>query len=385
DLPQLPIVRRSELLESGHEGHLRRGLDPRILRQRSTTGTTGEPLTVFSNRSEALFRKATLLDSFRRNARLRFPLRIVDVGVEHGKLGSDIAQRLGLVRIERIFRTPPITDQALQMSRLSPALVEGRPSSLWALAGEAERLGLSFRRPRLVVSFGEVLFPHVRRGLETAFGCRVVDYYNCEESGNVAWECPEHEERMHVNPATTALEIVDERGDRTPASTVGRVLITNLFNGTMPFIRYEIGDRAARVDEEACSCGFRGTSIRLVEGRDEDFFLLPDGREISPREAYEAIAGALACKMFGNELYQAIRRFQIVQETCELIVVRVVPGPAYDPHLWDGVDASARRLHSAIHVRVDEVDAGEFASEGKPKQVTSRVDRATGTVGGSGS
>ncbi|MGB2982720.1 MAG: hypothetical protein WBC63_02530, partial [Candidatus Bipolaricaulia bacterium] len=42
DLPQLPIVRRSELLESGHEGHLRRGLDPRILRQRSTTGTTGE-------------------------------------------------------------------------------------------------------------------------------------------------------------------------------------------------------------------------------------------------------------------------------------------------------------------------------------------------------
>ena len=375
DLARLPIVHRADLLACGHAGHLRRGADPQSLARRSTTGTTGEPLCVFSDRLEALFRKASLLDSFRRNADLRFPLRIVDVGVEQGKFGGDIAQRLGFVRIDRIFRTMPIAAQALEMTRLSPDIVEGRPSCLWALATEANRQGVRFPRPRLVVSFAETLYPHVRTGLERAFGCRVADYYNCEEIGNVAWECPEHSGWMHVNQATTVLEVVNDDGLPLPAPGVGQVLLTNLYNCTMPFIRYEIRDRAARIEEEACTCGFRGRSIRLVEGRDEDFFVLPDGREISPREAYEAIAGVLQGRTFGNELYHAIRRFQIGQESRESIVVRVVPGPAYDHHLWDGVATSAQRLHPAVRVRIDEVDALELAPVGKFKQVTSQVDR----------
>jgi phenylacetate-CoA ligase len=375
DLVRLPIARRADLLACGDARHLRRGADPQSLARRSTTGTTGEPLCVFSDRPEALFRKASLLDSFRRNADLRFPLAIADVGVEEGKSGRDISQRLGLVRIDRILRTMPIAEQALEMARLSPDIVEGRPSSLWALAEEANRQGLRFPRPRLVVSFAETLYPHARAVLEQIFGCRVADYYNCEEVGNVAWECPEHVGRMHVNQATTVLEVVDNDGLPLPAPGVGRILLTNLYNCTMPFIRYEIGDRAARIEEEVCTCGSRGGSIRLVEGRDEDFFVLPDGREISPREAYEAIVGVLKGRTFGNEIYSAIRRFQIVQESRESIVVRVVPGPAYDHHLWDGVAASARRLHPAVRVRIDEVDALELAPAGKFKQVTSQVDR----------
>ncbi|MCK5246421.1 hypothetical protein KAR02_05955, partial [Candidatus Bipolaricaulota bacterium] len=198
DLQRFPIADKRALLASGERGYLRTGAEERTLNRRSTTGSRGTPITVFANRRETLFRKATLVDSFRRLAKLPVPLMVVDVGVEQGKTGTDIAQWLRLVRVERIFREDSITEQVLHMSSTSPGLIEGRPSSLWALALEARVQGVSFPRPRLVASFGEALYPHVRQLLEELFGCCVADFYNCEEVGNVAWECPCHPDQMHV-------------------------------------------------------------------------------------------------------------------------------------------------------------------------------------------
>lgn len=373
DLRRFPITDKRALFASGETLHLREGANERSLDRRSTSGTQGRPLTVYANRSEALFRKVTLLDSFRRSVRLRFPLTIADVGAY--TQGSDIAQRLGLVRIKRIFRTTPLAEQAAAMSRLRPDVVEGRPSSLWSLVAEARRLGLDLPRPRVVISFAETLFPHVRAELNHAFGCRVADYYNCEEVGNVAWECPRDPDRMHVNSATSVLEVVDEDGEPASRGQVGRVLLTNLFNTTMPFIRYEIRDRAALLDQTACSCGFRGTSIRLVEGREEDFFLLPDGREISPRRVNDIVFGLLPGEEIGNELFQVIEQFQIVQEDLDFVIVNVIPGPKYTRDLWRGIEESAKAVHPALRVSVREVDVLELAPGGKFKPIISRVAR----------
>ncbi len=252
---------------------------------------------------------------------------IVDVGVEQGKTGTDIAQWLRLVRVERIFREDSITEQVLHMSSTSPGLIEGRPSSLWALALEARLQGISLPKPQLVASFGEALYPHVRQLLEELFGCCVADFYNCEEVGNVAWECPCHPDQMHVNPATTVLEVVDDDGKPVSRGQVGRVILTNLYNCTMPFIRYDIRDRAEILSAGNCDCGFSGQSIRLIEGRDEDFFLLPDGRQVSPRKAYEAIAAVLPFKDLGNDLFLAIHGFQIIQEAPDFVTVNVIAGP----------------------------------------------------------
>ncbi|MFC2081640.1 phenylacetate--CoA ligase family protein [Candidatus Bipolaricaulota bacterium] len=375
DLPRLPIAQRADLLAAGHAGHLRRGVDPLELVSRRTTGTTGEPLTVFFSNTEAWFRKLTLLDSFRNRVRLPLPFSMVDVGVGDGQYGDDWAQRLGFVRIDRVYRVTPLAEQVAQLADLRPDIVEGRPSSLWLLARESRRVNIGLPRPRLVVSFAETLYPHVRAELEHAFGSCVADYYNCQEVGNIAWECPDHDGWMHVNPSTVVVEVVDDGGEPLPVGTVGRVLLTNLYNCTMPFVRYEIGDRAALLDVRECSCGFSGTSIRSVEGRDEDFFLLPDGREISPRLAYEVVAEALPAAQLGNELFQAIRLFQIVQESRDLVAVRVVPGPDYDSSLWAGLEASVRSLHPEMCVRVDLVSEEDLVSSGKFRQVTSWVGR----------
>jgi len=372
DLRRLPVARRTNLLSGGH---LRRGAAPGNLNRRSTTGTSGEPLTVFSSGAEAFFRKASLLDAFRRNTGLRFPLRIADVGVEEGKFGSDIAQRLGLVKVDRILRTWSLAEQVEHFCRLSPDIVEGRATSLSELAEAVRQSGRACPTPRLVASFAEALYPHTRRALEAAFGCRVSDYYNCEEVGNVAWDCPQSPGTMHVNGATAVLEIANGNGEPMPVGEIGDVLLTNLYNWTMPFIRYAIRDRAMSLGESACECGFRGQSIQLLEGRDEDFFQLPDGSEVSPRVAYEAVAGILPFEELGNELFHAIQAFQIVQESIDRILVNVVPGPAYAESLWEGVDASAKSLHSRMQVEVRCVPSLETGPGGKFRQVMSRIPR----------
>jgi len=373
DLARLPVVRRPDLLAAGHGGHLRVGTDPRTLSRRSTTGTTGEPLTVFTSRTETLFRKAALLDSFRRRARLPLSVTIADVGSYTA--GSDIAQRLRLVRIERIRRSLPIDEQVRRLARLTPDLIEGRPSSLWALAAEASRMGACLPRPRLIVAFGEVLHEPVRRAVETAFDCRVADYYNCEEVGNIAWECPHHEGTMHLNPATAILEVVDDAGRPTPLGEIGRVLLTNLFNRTMPFIRYDTGDRASSLGMAQCSCGFYGRSIGALDGRDEDFFRMPDGRMVTPRKVHLAVVGILYQKDVGNELFRAVHRMKIVQEAVDRIVLRVVPGPSYSDALWDGVEDWVRGLHPEMRIAIETVRPEELESDGKYRIVTSLVPR----------
>ncbi len=373
DLPGLPVVRRDDLLTAGTQGFLRAGADVRALVCKHTTGTTGTPVSVYMTRTEALFRTLSLLDAYRRNVRIPPAFTLVDVGPERKDHATRSTQRVGPVRIVRLFRSLPVAEHVALLRRTRPTLIEGRPSMLWQVARALEAEGVTAIRPCLVISYAEVLYPHVREVLERVFSCRVVDYYNCEEAGNLAWECPDRPGIMHPNPATVCLEVVGPDGRAARCGVEGSVVITNLFNATMPFVRYAMGDRAMLVEPDHCSCGFRGAAMRLVGGRDEDFFVMPDGREISPRVIYDVVNTALPSGGIGDVLAQAIRTFQIVQEECDRIVVRVVPGPQYSDDLWRKLPDSIRALHPAVRVEVTRVDALESESGGKFRQVTSRV------------
>jgi phenylacetate-CoA ligase len=375
DLPRLPVVHRDDLLTAGTQGFLRAGADVRALVCKHTTGTTGTPVNVYMTRTEALFRTLSLLDAFRRNVRIPPGFTLVDVGPERKDRATRSTQRIGTVRIVRLFRSLPVAEHVALLRRTRPTLVEGRPSMLWQVARALEAEGATAIRPRLVVSYAEVLYPHVRELLERVFACRVVDYYNCEEAGNLAWECPDRPGLMHPNPATVCLEVVGPDGRAAGYGIEGSVVITNLFNATMPFVRYAMGDRATLVEPGHCSCGFDGPTMRLVDGRDEDFFVMPDSREISPRVIYDVVNMALPAGVVGV-LAEAIRGFQIVQEERDRIVVRVVPGPRYSDDLWRNLDAHVRALHSAMRVEVVRVDALEPGPGGKFRQVTSRVRSA---------
>ena len=352
DLPRLPIVTRLDLMAGGPAEYLRHGISPEQLIIRHTTGTTGTPVIIHKNKMEEAFRKITIIDAYRRNVSLTWPLTLVDVGPERKDSSTEIFKRMGPVTIVRIFRVMPMEEQIEILMRISPTIMSGRPSVFWDLINALRQKDIVPPTPRLITCGAEILFPHVRTQIENVFRCRVVDYYNCEEVGNLAWECPANPGLMHPNTSTVWIESVDQQGNPAPAGSEGRLIVTNLYNSSMPFIRYEMGDRGIMLEPERCQCGYNGPVMRMTEGRNENFIVLPDGSEISPRIMYEVVNSAFPHDTPDWSMIEAIRTFQIIQEANDLIVVKAVPGPAYSKSLWHAVEDNIKSLHPAMRLEV---------------------------------
>src|SRR5262249_51808020 len=107
-------------------------------------------------------------------------------------------------------------------------------------------------------------------------------------------------------------EIVDDEGRPTPAGAEGNVVITDLTNFGMPFIRYLNGDRAIAGFEQ-CPCGRGLPLLKKVVGRTLDMLDTPDGRHV-PGEFFPHLIKEFA----------PVRRFQVVQDDSQSIQVRLV-------------------------------------------------------------
>lgn len=125
-----------------------------------------------------------------------------------------------------------------------------------------------------IISTAETLFDNERKVIEKLFGNIVFDRYGCEELSIIASECENHE-GLHINAEGLYVEVID--GDET---TPGELVITDLVNKSMPFIRYKIGDMATVINE-SCSCGRGLPKLGKVFGRVTDILYTPEGKKIS--------------------------------------------------------------------------------------------------------
>ncbi|KQC07038.1 MAG: hypothetical protein APR62_07160 [Smithella sp. SDB] len=356
DLPHLPIINRLDMMTAGRAEYLSRDVSPDKLVIRHTTGTTGTPVTVYKSKMEELFRKITVVDAYRRNTSLTCPMTLVNVGPERKDGSNKIVEKIGPITIIKLFRDIPMGEQISILMSVKPTIMGGRPSVYWDLAKFLREKDIVPPSPRLITGGAEILLPHVRKLLEDVFRCRVADYYNSEEAGNLAWECPANPQLMHPNTATAWIEAVDQQGIPVPAGNEGHLIITNLYNYSMPFIRYDTGDRGILLETRKCQCGFNGPVMRLLEGRNENYIVLPDGREISPRIMFNVVNTGFPHDKKGWNMIDAIRIFQIIQEFNDLIEIKVVPGPAYTDSLWQAVEENLKILHPAMRLKVSIVD-----------------------------
>ena len=101
----------------------------------------------------------------------------------------------------------------------------------------------------------------------------------------------------------------------------------------MPFIRYRLGDRVTLGEAPGGSAG-PYTTLRSIEGRTLDRFILPDGRAVLNYVLGEAV----------EESGLRIRRFQIVQERPEAFRISLF---LYEPPRGE-LDGLAGRLRGIL-------------------------------------
>lgn len=376
DLAALPIVSKRMLYDLRPEETLHEAAVPSMLFRTRTSGYTGMPVDIYMSRIEALFRQWQLLRTWQQMTTLPPRFRVADLGGWVADPSGFSLARRGPAVILRISQQLSTRQQRERIESFAPHVVTGPPTALDLLAQEIHDTGSAIASARLVAARGEILFPAVRVSLEEAFGCRVADFYICEEIGVVAAECPADPDVYHINTDTCIVESVNEDGTRVEAGREGRLLLTNLYNYTMPLIRYDIGDRGTCLSEEdgkPCSCGSRRPRMQLIGGRQDDYAYLPNGRRISPRLLGTAVYRAALPQEQDGRIRSLFRGFQAVQDALDHVTIHVIPERGHERVVAQRISQEVRNLHPQLRCTVRVTDRIPREPSGKLKKVICEV------------
>lgn len=329
------------------------------LLHKKTSGSTGTPLDLYFNYHDCVYGNALRHHILSECGFTRFS-RLVNLTTDR-----IMPPFQGL--LYRVCYIPISEDEskALEtLKRLKPAVTLSHPSQAVILA----RLNAESDKPlgiRSMVMLSEQLSDLARAEIEKSFCSNVRNWYGARESWGIAWECEKG--GMHVCSDSVIMEIVDKEGHPVKPGQEGEVILTSLWNRTMPFIRYRVGDRAALGG--SCSCGRGLPVLKKLSGRDDDLVVLPSGRIRSLRSLNITRTFAL---------HEKTLSFMLIQENEGLFVVKSVPcgkglSEKDKKQIEDRIKAGC--LGEEVSVEFEEVSAIPKAATGKLQKFLSKPYR----------
>jgi phenylacetate-CoA ligase len=369
-LHKIPILTK-ETIKKRLPDLLSRAYPRRSLYEGHTSGTTGSPLTVFYS-SDMLAMNYAVLDRQYRWSGVNMQRGGDRVAVIRGNIIVPLQQkRPPFWRFNRVHNqlllsnfhlSPQTLDSYYQALRdFQPRVLDGYPSSVYVLAkvllNRKQRLPL-----QAVLTSSETLFDFQREAIETAFECKVFDYFGAAERVIFAVEC-DHHQGHHLCEEYGITEVLDEHDAAVPVGAEGYLVGTTLHNAAMPLIRYRTGDRTA-IKPAVCSCARPLPLMHDVATKAEDLVRLRDGRLISPSVLTHPF-----------KPLDSIEASQLVQTDLDRLVIRIIPRPEYSAndsaHLVRELKA---RLGEDMRIEIEMIESLPRTASGKFKWVISQVD-----------
>ncbi|HEX6262976.1 MAG TPA: hypothetical protein VF097_09035 [Actinomycetota bacterium] len=210
---------------------------------------------------------------------------------------------LGLRRrdVRRLFR---------RLRKLDRWYLYGHVSALARIA-EIARGGRSLR-PLAVVTTAETLTPDTQRTIEDVFVCPVHSWYGSNEFNGFVMGTEPGARRYVYNPFLVHIEVLDEHGNPTDPGAMGRLVMTDLNNYAMPFLRYDTGDLAIADDPEAAL-----PRVGEIQGRSSEVLVLEGGVRLTPI--------LVGWKLFiDHDLGRHVRAWQCAQVDQRTVELRIV-------------------------------------------------------------
>jgi phenylacetate-CoA ligase len=176
----------------------------------------------------------------------------------------------------------------------------------------------------------------------------VFETYGSREVMLIASESPAHEGLL-VQMENLVVEVVvrepDGRERPAAAGEVGEVVITDLHNFGMPFIRYANGDLAVAGPEGKSACGRAHQRLASIEGRVAETLTDAQGGRVN----------GLMFNVMVVSLGDAVRQFQAVQHKDRSVTLRIVPSPSFDDGKRQLVHDIARRYLAGLPFNLETV------------------------------
>jgi phenylacetate-CoA ligase len=371
DLSRLPVVTKS-MLKAGYPDLTTRSTGLSTF-EASTSGSTGTNFRVMQDSRTVGFWRSSFM--------MAVDWAGWQIGEPHAQLGMTIDRSLDRKLKDVLFGCHYVSARDLSDMHLDRVLDEidrrairhiwGYPGSVYCLAQRA--LAKGWNRPiKSLVTWGDTLYDHYRQTIEKAFGNRVYDTYGCAEGIQIAAQCG-HGQTYHIHSLDVIVETVDSEGRPTKPGESGNVVLTRLYAGPMPLIRYAVGDVARKTAGLVCPCRRGFETLASIEGRDTDIISTPSGNRLT----VHFFTGVL-------EHLLELDSFQVEQTAADAIVLRVatVLGATMPPGSkppGEVSDQAVERLREAglqdMKIDVEHVLEIPLRASGKRRFVTSRLPR----------
>ena len=367
DLPKLPVMTKLDIRQNFSDRVLARNI-PASRRVRDiTSGSTGTPLVFYLDTASWDYVRASSL-LFLEWAGVKPGDRSVWFGGRSIKRSFRTRVSHLLLRHKQIpaigFTAQNMRVEAERLARMKPTFIEGQASAIFQLAQMAIGYDIEIK-PKALVSTAETM--PSREVVEQAFHCPIFNRYgNREMSGFLAQNCPDGRS-LHINTELCILEVVDNQGKPVGAGERGNIILTDLTNYAMPFIRYDPEDMAVAGGE--CSCGRGFPLLTDIHGRRTETLLTPEGRIITLVD----MGGHLFRK---HDYVDYFLKYQAEQNELDRVTFRFVPIKPVNDELRRRLHHDLRALlGEGIEINIEFVDDILPEAGGKQLVIKSSISR----------
>lgn len=361
DITKLPLITKREILDTPLERMMPRHLDASNCFLAHTSGSTGTNMLIaYDSDSYAYERALTYRCNISSGQKLT-DLMLAISSPTAAERSQSWFQSMGILRKHNVSVLDNPLNHIRLINRLRPDIVYGYPSSLWLIAQRVIKGAIPLNSPRIVMTTAEMLDSKMREVISTAFSAPVYDQFGCVEMGRTAWECPTHQ-GYHMNIDSFVFEFMRD-GINASLGELGEIVYTNLYNHSMPLIRYAVGD-IARATEEPCTCGRTLPLLTDIQGRKDDFVVRRNSPPVSPR-LFALIMNYI----------NGVMQYRIIQKSLDSLSVEIVPASNYDYNCEEQIrNAIESVIGEDIEVRFEILEELPIKEEGKMRKVISEVE-----------
>lgn len=362
DLRRLPILDRRAAKANTET---RQAKHPPVAIQKRTSGSSGEPLVFGYDLASEHWRQATKHRGYAW-AGYRVGVRSIHFW---GMLPYPTKFKQAKADLSRALKQENYIDcmarSDADLSRVADELARYKPEILlcYSQAGaDLARYIISNNRrvpPVRVICAAERVLPSDRAAMVQAFGERIFESYGSREVMLMAHECEAHD-GMHTSMENLIVEIIVREGDRErpaePGET-GEVVLTDLHNYAMPFIRYASGDLATARGDAPCACGRKLVRIGPIDGRVTEKMVGANGQPVP------GILIDVATAVFG----ETIQAYQLVQHKDRSVTIRLEGNPK--PEVGERLRNMIQPYLGELPIGITHVERIELDKSGKRRLI----------------
>jgi len=373
DLQKIPLIDK-RIVRDNLYFFLSDNHNKKNIQKMQTSGSTGEPFSVFGEKGQLEMRWAATQRSLRWTG-YRFGDR--QVRLWHKYLGmkfKEVFRELADAFLSRRKFIPAyeISDANLKnyvndIMKYKPVLLDGYAESFNFLARYLKNNYYGGYKPKAIITSAQTLPAESRKVIEEVFNCKVFDKYGSREfGGGVAYQCG-HGNYYHVVAECNIVEIIKDGKPAKPGE-VGEVVITELNNYAMPLIRYKIGDLAEAVDNNLpCKCGRGLPMLGQIQGRVQSV-VVGTSNQFIPGTFFNRV-------FFKHDL--AIRQYQVVQEKKGELIIKIIKGNIFTNSVLDEILKDIKQhMGQDLKIAVEFVTEIPLGRTGKRQYCVSKIDPA---------